>query len=361
MKTTSRHLLLASLLTTIPLSVQADVNFASWGGDYAASQKKAYADTWSEGKVNFFEYSGGLDEIKSQVESGNVRWDIVDVLPHIARLGCEEDLFEELDRGMLALGTDGASIEDDMIVPLPNDCVVPQVFWSYVSFYQEGTYSGDQPKTIADFFNLAKFPGKRGIHTWPNALIEMALLADGVPVQEIYQVMSTDGGIDRAFKMLDKIGDHTVFWDTGAKPLELVKSGAVAMSLAFNGRIGAAVLSHGEKFITLWDGQVLEEDWLVLLKGAPNADQARKFMVHASAPEQLAGLAHYINYGPMRKSALKIIQAGEPWFHNDKNVMEHMPSRTEVLPRSIVANPEWWADYGDPINERYAAWMARYY
>ena len=74
----------------------AEVNFASWGGDYEVSQQKAYADTWRKGSVKFFKYNGGLDEIRSQVISGTVIWDIVDVLPHEARVGCDEGLFEEL-------------------------------------------------------------------------------------------------------------------------------------------------------------------------------------------------------------------------------------------------------------------------
>ena len=80
-----------------------------------------------------------------------------------------------------------------------NDCVVLQIFWSYVPFYEEGTFKGEQPSTIADFFNVKKFPGKRGIHILPNALIEMALLSDGVAIKDIYKVMSTEAGIDRAF------------------------------------------------------------------------------------------------------------------------------------------------------------------
>jgi putative spermidine/putrescine transport system substrate-binding protein len=236
---------------------------------------------------------------------------------------------------------------------------VPQIFWSYVPFYQEGTFKGEQPSTIADFFNVKKFPGKRGIHTWPNALIEMALLADGVAIKDIYKVMSTDAGIDRAFKMLDKIKDHAVFWSSGAKPLELVQSGEVAMSLAYNGRIGAAVLSEGAKFVTVWDGQVLEEEWLVLVKGAPNKQEALDFLVHASTTASQAEQAKYINYGPMRSSAFDIMAKGEPWFHNGKNIMEHMPNRPEVMARSVVANPDWWADFGDSVTERYTAWMGQ--
>lgn len=360
MKIILKQTLLASVVAAATISaVQAEVNFTSWGGAYTASQQKAYADTWTEGTVNFINYNGGLGEVKTQVESGAVTWDIVDVLPHEGRVGCDEGLFEELDPSIFTPTADGVSLDDDMMVPRPNDCVVPQIWWSYVPFYQEGTFKGAQPKTIADFFNLKKFPGKRGIHTWPNALIEMALLADGVAIKELYNVMSTDAGIDQAFKMLDRIKNDAVFWSSGAKPLELVKSGEVAMSLAYNGRIGAAVLSEGEKFITVWDGQVLEEEWLVLVKGAPNREEALKFLVHASAPAQQAGQAKFINYGPMRKSAFKIIQAGEPWFHNGKNIMEHMPNRPEVMKRSVIANPEWWADYGDSISERYTAWMAQ--
>ncbi len=355
-----KQTLLASVVATASITAaQAEVNLTSWGGGYTASQQKAYADTWKEGTVNFINYNGGLGEVKTQVESGAVTWDIVDVLPDQARTGCDEGLFEELDRSIFTPAADGTSMDDDIMVEIPNDCVVPQIFWSYVPFYEEGTFSGAKPTTIADFFNVKKFPGKRGIHTWPQALIEMALLADGVSIKEVYNVMSTDAGIDQAFSMLDKIKDHAVFWSSGAKPLELVKSGEVSMSLAYNGRIGAAVLSEGEKFVTVWDGQVIEEEWLVLLKGAPNRDEAIKFLIHASTPEAQAGQAHYINYGPMRSSAFDIIKAGEPWFHNGKNIMEHMPNRPELMSRSLMANPDWWADYGDSISERYTAWMAK--
>ncbi|HKJ52172.1 MAG TPA: extracellular solute-binding protein [Gammaproteobacteria bacterium] len=359
MKTFLKYTLLASVVA-VTTAAQAEVNIVSWGGAYTASQQKAYQDTYKDpGSINFINYNGGLGEVRTQVESGNVTWDIVDVLPHEGRVGCDEGLFEELDRSVFKPAPDGTSMEDDMMIKLPNDCVVPQIFWSYVPFYQEGTFKGEQPTTIADFFNVKKFPGKRGIHTWPNALIEMALAADGVAIKDIYKVMSTDEGIDRAFKMLDKIKNDAVFWSAGSKPLELVQSGEVSMALAYNGRVGAAMLSEGAKFVPVWDGQVLEEEWLVLMKGAPHRKEAIDFLVHASTTESQALQAKYINYGPMRASAFDIMKKGEPWFHNGKNIMEHMPNRPEVMARTIVANPEWWADYGDSVAERYTAWMGQ--
>ena len=125
---------------------------------------------------------------------------------------------------------------------------------------------------------MKKWPCKRGLHTWAQANIEMALVADGVDPKKVYEVMSTEEGINRAFKKLDTIKDHVVFWSSGAKPLELVKSGEVCMSVAYNGRIGAAVLSEGEKFVTMWDGQVLEEEWIAVVKGSPNKETAFNFV-----------------------------------------------------------------------------------
>ena len=174
----------------------------------------------------------------------------------------------------------------------------------------------------------------------------------------VYEVMDTDEEIDHAFAMLDKSRDHSVFWSSGSKPLELVKSGEASMALAYNGRVGAASLSEDATFVPVWDGQVLEEEWIVVIKRSPNNELAFEFASFASAPEQLAGQARFINYGPMRNSSSDIIAAGEPWLHNGKDILPHMPNRPEVRPRSIVANPEWWADNRDAIQERFDVWRA---
>ena len=358
-----RSILISALLTpliafTTPLL--AEVNFVSFGGAYSASQQKAYAATYREpDSINFINYNGGLGQIRTQVRSGNVTWDIVDVVSSEAQTGCDEGLFEKLDRGLFTPAAGGTPMDKDILIEVPNECAVPQVLWSYVPFFEEDRFAGAQPETIADFFDVEKFPGRRGIHTWPQALIEMALVADGVAIDDIYRVMDSAEGIDRAFRMLDRIKPHAVFWSSGAQPLELVKSGEVSMSIAFSGRVGTAVLSENENFVALWDGQVLEQAWLVLVKGAPNREAAIDFLVHASAPEQQAGQARYIPYGPMRHSALEIIRSGEPWFHNGKAVLSHLPNRPEVMSRTIVANPEWWSSYGDTLTERYNAWMAQ--
>ena len=190
----------------------------------------------------------------------------------------------------------------------------------------------------------------------------MALYASGVAIPDIYDVLSTQEGQDMVFAKLDTIKDHVVFWSSGAKPLDLVNSGEVSMSIAYNGRIGGAVLADGADYVTVWDGQVLEEEWLVLMNGAPNRAAALHFLVHASSTQAQADQAHWINYAPMRPSALPIMAAGEPWFNpglaTEANIMEHMPTTDEHMKGGILADPDWWADNGQAVNDRYAAWMA---
>ncbi|MEL6289570.1 MAG: ABC transporter substrate-binding protein [Pseudomonadota bacterium] len=340
-----------------------ELTVTSWGGAYLQSQKKAYGAPWekkSGNRINWGTYVGDLAEIRRQVREKKIRWDVVDVLPDAARIGCDEGLFEKLPSGTLAPGAGGESIDDDLLVKRPNDCVAPLVFWSYVTFFDPATFKDKEaPKTIADFFDVEKYPGKRGIHTWPNALVEMALVADGVPVRDVYKVMATDEGIDRAFAKLDTIRDHVVFWSSGARPLDLVRKKEVVMSVAYNGHVGAAVLSEGAPFETIWDGQVLEEEWLVVVKGTPRKAAALDFVSFATAPERQADQARHINYGPMRKSAFQLIARGEPWFHNGKNIMPHMPNRNDVIDRSVFADPVWWQRNGDKMRARFKAWRDR--
>ena len=331
-------------------SSYADITFVSWGGAYTNSQQKAYIDTWSKGKgVTVENYNGGLGEIKAQVEAGNVTWDVVDVLPDQAITGCDEGLFVKVDQ---------SEFINDMVVPPVSDCVVPQIFWAYTAFYDKAAFPGKKPKNIKDFFDVKKFPGKRGIHTWANALIEMALVADGVKASKVYEVMSTPEGIDRAFAKLDTIKDHVVFWSAGSKPLELVSSGEVVMALAYNGRIGAAILSEGKNFEYIWDATVLEQEYLVAIKGG-NEAEALAFMAHASTAESNAEQAKYIPYGPMRKSSINIIKKGEPWFITSSgniDIIPHMPTTPKVLKRAVIGDPVWGAENGAEVHERFGAW-----
>ncbi|NRG18605.1 ABC transporter substrate-binding protein [Rhizobiales bacterium] len=351
---------LMGMTLSIVNSNAADLTVVTWGGSYAKSQQEAYGKPFEEktGKtIDWVNYNGGLADIRAQVKSGDVIWDVVDVFPSDARKGCADGLFEKLPENMFSSSDADGNFEDDLIVPRPNECVSPNIIWSWVTFYAKDRFKGEGPRTIADFFDIDRFPGKRGLSVFAQSNLEMALVADGVAPGDVYDVLSTEEGLDRAIGKLESLGDQIVFWSAGTEPLELVNSGQVAISTGYNGRVSEAILFQGAEYEIIWDGQVLEEEWFALVKGSTNRQEALEFLKISATPQAQAEQARWIPYGPMRRSALKIIRENEPWFHGGKTVLEHMPDREEVMDRTIIADPDWWTNNGAEASERYKAWM----
>ncbi|MYD99037.1 MAG: ABC transporter substrate-binding protein, partial [Gammaproteobacteria bacterium] len=165
-------------------SAAESVTVVSWGGSYAEACEEAYlkpfaVDTGIE--VALDDYSGGLSEIRSQVEAGNVHWDIVDIqFPDLVR-GCDEGLFETLDTSLLAPGADGSAPEDDFYPDLISECGIAMLFFSTVVAYNHERTTGEVPRTIQDFFDLDRFPGRRRARPPPRGDIKIAHMAGGVP------------------------------------------------------------------------------------------------------------------------------------------------------------------------------------
>ena len=336
------------------------ITVVSWGGAYTKSQVEAYHKPWMAKSGNVIvseDYNGGLAEIKSQVEAGNVKWDIVDVELSDAVRACDEGLAEEIDMSILPPAPDGTPAADDFIAgTLDVPCAVPTIVWSTIFAY-DGSKMANGPKTIADFFDLANFPGKRGIRKSPKANLEMALMADGVAAGDVYEVLGTEEGVDRAFAKLDSIKSEVVWWEAGAQPPQLLADGEVAMTTAYNGRIFNAVAAEDKPFNIVWDGQVWDLDLWIIPKGAPNKDAAMDFLAFSTATEQLAGQASWISYGPTRQSSAPLVAsyATKP----ELAMGPQMPTAPENFKNALQNDFEFWADNQDELNERFNAWLAQ--
>ena len=226
-------------------AVAADLTVVSWGGAYTKSQVEAYHKPWmaKTGKSIVSEdYGGGIAEIKAQVESGNVTWDVVDVELSDAIRACDEGLLEEIDHSMLPAAPDGTAAVDDFLPGTLHDCAVSNIIWSSVYVYDSSKVRNwNAPKTMADFFNTSAYPGKRGMRKNPKVTLEFALIADGVPTSEVYDVLGTEEGVARAFAKLDTIKDDIVWWEAGAQPPQLLADGEVIFTTAWNVRVFNAV------------------------------------------------------------------------------------------------------------------------
>jgi putative spermidine/putrescine transport system substrate-binding protein len=174
--------LLASSSAMAQTSPQKALTVVSWGGSYTRSQMLAYVKPYRQERgewVSMETYNGGLDEIRGQIETANVVWDVVDFeLADLIR-GCREGLLEKIDHSILAAGDDGASAAEDFIPGALTECGVGQTVWATVVAFNNKSFGGDRPSRVADFFDTKKFPGKRGLRRDPRVIMEWALMADG--------------------------------------------------------------------------------------------------------------------------------------------------------------------------------------
>ena len=348
----------ASIALAASNAMANELTIVSWGGAYTKSQVEAYHKPYiakTGVKINSEDYNGGLAEIKAQVEAGNVTWDIVDVELSAAIRACDEGLLETIDHSTLPAGADGTPATEDFLAGTLYDCAVANIVWSTIFAYDK-TKLTDGPKTMADFFDLEKYPGKRGLRKNPKVNLEFALIADGVAAADVYKVLETPEGIDRAFAKLDTIKDEVVWWEAGAQPPQLLADGEVTMTTAYNGRIFNAVAGEDKPFEIVWDGQVYDLDLWVIPKGAKNKDTALDFLKFSTATEQLAAQASYISYGPARKSSAPLVGK----YHNkDIEMGPQMPTAPNNLTNAVQSNFEFWADNSDQLTERFNAWIAK--
>jgi len=189
-----------------------------------------------------------------------------------------------------------------------------------------------------------------------KAVLEFALMGDGVPASEVYSVLSTPEGVDRAFAKLDTIKKDVVWWEAGSQAPQLLADGEVAMTTAYNGRIFAAAQNEGKPFQIVWDGQIYENEMFVVPKGAPNMDQAMEFIRFATSTEGLRASASQISYGPARKSSLK----EDIIFKDGKTVMApHLPTAPANMTNALETSAEFWVDHDSELNERFQAWLSQ--
>jgi len=323
-----------------------DLTVVSWGGAYQEAQRKAYFDPFMKktGKKILDEsYNGEMAKIRAMVEAGNVTWDVVQVEAPELINACEQGLLEVIDWSRV--GGKENFIPDAIM----GECGVGTIVWATILAYDADRIKGEGPGSWADFWNVKKWPGKRALRKSAKFSMEIALMADGVAPADVYKVLSTEEGIQRAFKKLDEIKPNIQWWEAGAQPPQWLAAGDVVMTSAYNGRISAAV-KEGRNFKIVWKGQCYALDSWVIVKGTPNLDLAYEFIKFASQPENQAVSASLIPYGPTRLKAVDSV---------DPKIAVDLPTYPANLKGALAINAEWWVDHQEELNERFNVWAAR--
>ena len=339
MKTSTLVATLA-LALSLPALAQQQLTVVNFGGANANAQKKAFYEPFEKTgtKVVAVEYNGEQAKIKVMVDTKNVTWDVVEVeSPDVAR-GCDEGLFEKLDYAKIGN-------KADFVPAAVTDCGIGIFVWSTVM-----AYNGDKlkvgPKTWADFWDVKKFPGKRGMRKGARYNLEFALMADGVKPADVYKTLATKEGADRAFRKLGELKSSIQWWEAGAQPPQFLVAGDVVMTTVYNGRIDAAN-REGKNLVIGWTGGIYDLDYWVIPKGDPNKDAALKFIAFASTPSAQAEYAKNIAYGPTNTKALAKL---------DAKTLSNLPTAPANAKDALQFNLKFWADQGEDLEKRFASW-----
>ncbi|MDE0698018.1 MAG: ABC transporter substrate-binding protein, partial [Boseongicola sp.] len=272
---------------------------------------------------------------------------------------CDEGLAMEIDHDeLLAPAPDGTSASEDFGELIVSDCFIPQIVYSTTFGYRTDMVGSTPPTDVCAVFDTAMYPGKRSLEKRPINNMEWALICDGVPKADVYDVLETEEGQARAFAKLDTIKDDVIWWSAGADTPQLLADGEVVIGSTYNGRLFSVIEEQDQPVGMLWDAQVFDLDGWIIPVGLPADRLARveDFVRFATDTQRLADQAKYISYGPARMSSAPLV--GQ---HADLGIdmAPHMPTDPENAKNTFLYNYEWWADYRDDLDAKFQAWLAQ--
>lgn len=338
----------ASMLMPIkPAFASEQLTITSWGGKYQEEQlRKSFFEPFKKEtgiKITEDTWAGEVSKVRAMVETKTVSWDVLDVGASIELL-CSQGLVETLDWKKLGLDRTKFLGGDKVL-----ECGVPHHASSTVIAYNKNDLKNG-PKTIADFFDLQKFPGKRGLQRGATTNLEWALIADGVPTKDVYKVLSTPQGIDRAFKKLDTIKKDVIWWTNGSQPMQLLLDGQVIMTSAYYGGIFIAKKNSGLPLEVMWDGQMLSLDFWVIPKGSPHLEQAYKFLAFGGSPKPQADMTVYGPNGPANKDGIALV---------DPAIAPSLTTAPEHMTNVLEFDYAFRAEKGEELDQRFTAWLVQ--
>ncbi len=314
----------------------------SWGGAYQDAQNKAlFAPAAAVlGITVKQETYTGLAELRLRAKSGAVTWDVVSCGSGTAARAGVEGLLEPLDYKVIDTSSFFTGTwKPDFVGGDPFSTVIA---WNTKTFGVKG------PQSWADFWDVKKFPGTRSYRN--TVTLEPALMADGVPPDQVYAMLSTPAGIARAIRKLKELKPHVaVWWSSGAQSAQLMKDGAVDMIAGWNGRFDA-VKKAGAKVAYTYNQGLLDYDCWVVPKGAPNKALAMKFLAEISKPKYQADLTKYITYSPTNRKAYDLGLIPPAYA-------AQLPTAPANVARQLLIDDAWYMKYAQTASQAYQNMM----
>jgi putative spermidine/putrescine transport system substrate-binding protein len=282
-----------------------------------------------------------LSQLKAMVESGAMEYEVLELDTPQYLTASRNGWIEEIDYRLA---------DPDNKQPMKAKKKNGMVFATYSTilvYRTDKMPAGKTPKSWADFWDVETFPGGRAVQNSVATNLEFALMADGVPKEQVYAMLETQAGVDRAFKKLDQLKPHVVkWWKAGAEPIQLLADGEVVMAQAWNGR--AYNLTKTVPVGVSFNQATLHEAILAIPKGNKLAKEAMKYFTAYSHPERIAKFCEVTPYPGYLPGVAEYLPAELAAF---------VPTYPPNLEVQLVSNDAYWDKVRDELTERWNAWL----
>lgn len=315
------------------------LTYVAYGGSGQDAQIEAFQRPYSAAHPNIsFVNTSPADvaTVKAQVDAGIVQWDVMATSPAAAQQNCGT-LFEHLDLAKLNAA--------DYLPGTLGDCYVANFANATIFGYNADKFpdAASAPSSVADFFNLAKYPGKRGVITnLQNGMLEYALLGDGVAPDKLYPL-----DVDRALRKLDTIRSQTLFAPNVGALQQAISANQVDMFLMADSRL-IALLNDGKHIKLVWDKTLVAANALAIIKGSPHKATAQDFLSTVVGAAQQAKMSELAGVVPVNLAAKPNLSV------NGKIVAAYGDGNGGT---KIVQDTDWYAKNFNEVSTKVNTWL----
>ena len=324
-----------------------ELTVASLGGGLQAAQQASLFTPFSTDtgtQIKLLNWDGSLATLQRRAQTGanagNAAWDLLLMEEAPLRVACREGLLLPKPRT-----ADPADIAPDSS---GRDCGVAAWRTNLVLAWDKSRV--DMTPTWADFWDVARRPGKRGLQRDPRGTLEIALMADGVAPEDVYRTLGTSEGVDRAFRKLDQLKPYIVWWNTPGEAVQIIESGAVLMTSAPSGEIATANAVGHRSFGMQWAQSLgLTLDWAVPRATTPEQRAlAQKLLAFLADPARQTGFLASYEATPAGAQASPAAATGAKG-----------PTGAPARPRAtLTMDDDFWADHFVALRQRFDTWLA---
>ena len=327
-------------LGNVAIAAGDTVTFASWGGSFQDALRSSMLTPASQelGIEVKEDTTNGIQDIRVQISANAVAWDVAEMELSACETLSRDNMLEPIDYKMV----DASGIPSD----LRQDNYIGFINFTKVIAYRKDKFGDNGPKSWADFWDVEKFPGKRGMHGKVNYNLEAALMADGVDKSEIYKVLATKKGLERAWAKLAEIVPHvTVWYRGGSQSAQILRDGEVDVVHMGHNRVESVSNSGVDVSYTFQD-VTMDVDCLLVPKGAPNYNNAMKLINSVLSAKAQATLAKTMPLGPVNKYAFDV---GVLSLEQAQSVNTH-PNNYD---KQLLVDPNFYIGQLDVLTERF--------